>query len=668
MAEESEGARAGGGQANDPVAISLALDAAAHNERVAAKAEAFLEKQTLLSDEQRELTRLQARELALDLHLRHWSLRVRHVSDVLKMSFELALAVIGLALVAFIASAIWNAAEDHGLVVEAFQVPPDFSQRGLTGQVVAAQVLDKLVAMQAATDSERPAQTYQNNWGDDLKVEIPETGVSISDVSRLLRQWLGNQTRISGEVVRTQVGVTITARVGADAGDRFAGADGDLDRLLQQSAEAIYRRTQPYRLSEYLAQHGRRDEALAILVTLADGPPGQDRIWADHALPFTLMDMGDVPGAVARAQDAVRIAPDSGVAWDGLGETERSLGHEQAASVAFERALPLSRNDSDGLLPVEAAQLVGWQQGYVARYRGDFRMAAQGFERAAETATSLGATPISALAEAVRDFGRDHDGRAADAAREAVVAAVQSAKARFGVNAEFTDTGLSRAELVADIGLGRWVRANGAGLVIQELLAKPTTPAKPLGSQKERLKQGLAYFAYAKAMTGDIPGALAMIRTTPLDCYDCVQMRGKIATVARDWKGAEHWFAEGIRQGPSLPFAYADWGEMLLAKGDLDGAIAKFEIAHDKGPHFADPLEMWGEALMRKNRSDLALAKFEEANRYAPNWGRLHLEWGEALFYAGRKDEARKQFAVAANLDLSRAEKSEIARMRTALG
>jgi len=105
-----------------------------------------------------------------------------------------------------------------------------------------------------------------------------------------------------------------------------------------------------------------------------------------------------------------------------------------------------------------------------------------------------------------------------------------------------------------------------------------------------------------------------------------------------------------------------------MEQGDLDGAIAKFESAHRKGPHFADPLEMWGEALMAKNRSDLALAKFEEADKYAPNWGRLHLKWGEALFYAGRKDEARKQFAIAANLDLSVSDKTSLARWMTPHG
>jgi Flp pilus assembly protein TadD len=73
---------------------------------------------------------------------------------------------------------------------------------------------------------------------------------------------------------------------------------------------------------------------------------------------------------------------------------------------------------------------------------------------------------------------------------------------------------------------------------------------------------------------------------------------------------------------------------------------------------------MWGEALIAKNRSDLALAKFEEANRYAPNWGRLHLKWGEALWWAGRMDDAKKQFAIAATLDLTAPEKAELARLR----
>jgi predicted negative regulator of RcsB-dependent stress response len=71
---------------------------------------------------------------------------------------------------------------------------------------------------------------------------------------------------------------------------------------------------------------------------------------------------------------------------------------------------------------------------------------------------------------------------------------------------------------------------------------------------------------------------------------------------------------------------------------------------------------MWGEALIAKNRSDLARAKFEAANRYAPNWGRLHLKWGEALLWSGDKDGAKAAFARAEKLDLTDAERQELAK------
>jgi tetratricopeptide (TPR) repeat protein len=143
-------------------------------------------------------------------------------------------------------------------------------------------------------------------------------------------------------------------------------------------------------------------------------------------------------------------------------------------------------------------------------------------------------------------------------------------------------------------------------------------------------------------------------------------MRGNIAALNHDWNGAAHWFAMVSSRTPSIPFADSDWGAVLMSKGDLDGAIAKFKTANEKGPHFADPLEMWGEALIAKNRSDLALAKLEEADKYAPNWGRLHLKWGEALLWSGDKAGAATQFAAASRLGLANSEKSELARIRMA--
>jgi tetratricopeptide (TPR) repeat protein len=168
--------------------------------------------------------------------------------------------------------------------------------------------------------------------------------------------------------------------------------------------------------------------------------------------------------------------------------------------------------------------------------------------------------------------------------------------------------------------------------------------------------------ALARARLGDVAGAQALIATTPDDCYDCIRTRALIAEAAKQSGSTDYWFARAVHDAPSIPFAYADWGKVLLERGQPDAAIEKFQQAKEKGPHFADPLEGWGEALMAKNQSHLALAKFAEAEKYAPNWGRLHLKWGEALYYAGNKDEARAQFARTTALDLTPPEKSELAR------
>jgi tetratricopeptide (TPR) repeat protein len=62
---------------------------------------------------------------------------------------------------------------------------------------------------------------------------------------------------------------------------------------------------------------------------------------------------------------------------------------------------------------------------------------------------------------------------------------------------------------------------------------------------------------------------------------------------------------------------------MRLVKGDIDGAVAKFEAAHHESPHIADALKGWGDALARQGQATTALAKYNEALEYAPNWKEL---------------------------------------------
>jgi hypothetical protein len=191
VVEESEGGASRAG-AQTTAALGIAMDAAARDASLAEDARALLR-------EQARLVRLEADQLSEEGALTRRSLRVKHASAVMRFAFELLVALVLLAIVAALVSAMWSAAHDSGLVIEAFSVPPDMANRGLTGQAVAAALQDRLSAMQDATDSARPASSYAHNWGDDIKVQIPDTGISISEFYRVLTASLRcpGMTRIS---------------------------------------------------------------------------------------------------------------------------------------------------------------------------------------------------------------------------------------------------------------------------------------------------------------------------------------------------------------------------------------------------------------------------------------------------------------------------------------
>ncbi len=138
-----------------------------------AEADAFLR-------DQRKLVGLQAKELAHELELRHWSLWVRHVSGVLKLALELSAGLLLLAAIAGISLMVWNAAHADGLVIESFSVPPDLAARGLTGQAIAGQLTDRLSQLANRNQFQsRRTRSYANDWGSDIKVEISTPGFSI---------------------------------------------------------------------------------------------------------------------------------------------------------------------------------------------------------------------------------------------------------------------------------------------------------------------------------------------------------------------------------------------------------------------------------------------------------------------------------------------------------
>jgi tetratricopeptide (TPR) repeat protein len=607
------------------------------------KADAFVDRQNELAD-------LQIEDLKRENAIRHWSLRVRHVSDVLKLGFEMAVAFIVIAIAIGFGFEIWAAIHADGLVIDAFTVPPAMADKGLTGQVVASKLLDRLTVLQNQTQSSRAPSSFASDWTNDIKVEIPDTGVSLGQVVRFLHTTLGHESHLSGEMYQTPGGAALTVRMDNDPGQTFTASSGDLDALIQRAALAAYARAQPYRYSVYLALQGKVFESYAVDKALVDNGPSGERPWGLVGMANNLQSMGRFE---EQRQDALlsrQANPDLVLPAVILMNADNNAGHDEAVMREGKDVLRLLQSGGEhGTTQKWRDYSKHTTETAMREVSGDYRAASE---------TMWGERwfqPVFITSQSALDLAFAHDPKGALAKLHAL-----SPSQMMPTSIDNANDGAALAHALAAMERGDRRAAIDALSYDQAVTRQFAMNSHGQFSDRNSHDQFTApWLAVFYAQEGQWAKAAAQLKGLPEDCDVCVRARGKVEAIRGNWAAAAHFFALVSARSPSIPLADSDWGRMLMAKGDLDGAIAKFESAHLKGPHYADPLEMWGEALIAKNRSDLALAKFEEAAKYAPNWGRLHLKWGDALWWLGKRDDAKKQFAIGAALDLTPAERAK---------
>lgn len=573
---------------------------------------------------------------------------------------DLAIAVFIALVIAGVAAFVWSAARAEGVVVQPFAMPPDLERRGLTGPVAAAQLLDKLTAMQAETRSARAASTYADNWGEDIKVEVPYAGVSFGELRRVLRESLGSQTRLSGEVIRLgDDRLALTMRTGGAAA-RVEGSAADIDRLMSDGARAIYKATQPYRYAMWLGESpGTEAEIRTVLVELSRSSDLNERLWGFHGLSLMASSPEERSAYHARA---LKLKPDFIPVLGNLPFAARARGHEEDAYRMEQRAVAAYKAGQSDYDPRRAARYELTSRAFMAASKGDLAGAARleqeaialpsdktndllgpyfaatrwalarDFAAARRVLADAGLLDPTTRAEIEREYGRQPS------------LAVLHVLATGDAALELRELERERAVLTADLGR-----------------SEVGTPAR---SEMQRNLTALNLpFALAYARSGAAEKANAAAAATPIDHDGALRARGLAAAAAGNVQESEDWFRKTVARTPSLPAGHAVWAEARLMRGDLAGAIEQARIAHDKGPRWADPLRIWGQALLRQGDARAAAARFELAAERAPQWGALYLDWAHALWRDGRFDEARSKLAAARKRALSTADRARLERM-----
>ncbi len=592
-----------------------------------------------------------------------WQIASERAGFALKLLTGLA----GVAAAAMLGVMAWNASQDDSLVIDPVSAPEDLVREGTTGAALAHALQDKLVQLRADTRAPLVSAEVREKDGGGLKVQIPGSGVSLADLDLALRQALGRQTHLSAEVSRVNSGsekgaLAITARLGSQPGVRLVQPDGDLDALMGRAAEYAYRTAEPIKYSSWLAERGRTGEAVQVLNRMTSVGSDMDRALAYFALGS--LQIGTTPARQRHLlAEAVRLS-NGRVGLNNYAAVENVLGHAEAAYRAWVRLMKRPEMDlalyTDEvrafikLLPAaNMATILGDWDGGLAIPCSRLKVSPC---QAASLVDAVRANP--ALANPSRDnqvpYGAQalanlHDLQSA----EALLALRPPAPADMPpASLAYDDADWLIVRSIIDREREDWAAVLRNADAWEALATKWPSFRAPYTVSSNR---GLAL-----AALGDRAGAERAAGILPLDCYRCVMRRGLIAARLGQSAAADRWYAEALRQGPSLPQAEAEWAAVLLKQGRVDAAIAQAAAASRKGPRFADAHEVWGEALLAKGDARAAVRKFEAAAKFAPRWGHNHLLWGEALAKLGKADEARAKWRAAATMDLTAPERARL--------
>jgi superkiller protein 3 len=487
------------------------------------------------------------------------------------------------------------------LIIDPFTVPKRFEEAGLTSDVMANRIGDKLRQIEEATETRRRKDSLNSfkDAGSIPEVEIPGTMLNLKTVIDITRSVFGIYPKhIRGDVVilandpagtkptaavKQQATVTTYVSEGRDrsAAMSITSDAEDIAMLVERTAETVLGQVNPSLLAAYQEDHGEYDAAVKTIEGIIENPSEARGQKADALFLWgvVLQDQSKYDEAIAKYQQATELDPKFPAPYGNWGTVLLAQSKYGEAIAKYQKSI--------GLDPKSAITYTNW---------------------------GLALEDQKQYGEAIAKYQQaiDHDPKFANA-------------------------------------YYNWGHALQSQNKYDEAIAKyqKATERDP--------KLALAYYnwGYALQSQNKYDEAIAKYRkATEIDPKYAVAYGnwGTALQAQSKYGEAIDKYQKAIEIDPKYAIAYYNWGHALQDQDKYREAIDKYQKATDLDPKYAPSYNNWGAALQAQNKYREAIAKYQKAIEIDPSYAAAYYDWGLALRAQGQHDEAALRFKKADEL------------------
>ena len=274
--------------------------------------------------------------------------------------------IIAVAVIFFLSFIITDLFKEKPIHIEPFEIPHDLENQGYSGRVIANKLIDKLneigeksksslmktygysyrIVQSGSSRTEQvislELEKFVPSWTEkkQLDIEVPGVGISLNSISQFIKGLFGKKPiTVTGEIVRYNNKLIWTIRVGEKSSKLSEGEN--LDDILYQAAEQVYKCLKPTILAEYYFINKKDVDCLEIIKLIISKEPKGDDVLAYSLWGYIFRRQKKYMDAIEKFQKVIELDPELAYAYGGWGGVLADQRKYDEATEKYKKAIEL---------------------------------------------------------------------------------------------------------------------------------------------------------------------------------------------------------------------------------------------------------------------------------------------------------------------------------------